>query len=354
MPWGLSHRMRSAKKNNTKSKERWGIVDPPAISDWEAAHTFLEVARSGSFRAAAQKLGQSVNALRRRIDAFEREMGVPLLVRHVNGVQPTEDGSKIYAAALQMESASFDLIAARTSSDRQIEGNVRIAITEGMGTGWLVPKLIEFQRANPKLIVNLRCGQKPPDLLRLEADLSVQLQRPKEADLKVIKLGRLHFMLFAAKSYLDAHGHPAAMSDLAGHRFVVVEDEERRWEEDYRKMFPGVSPAKQVVLRNNVSSAHAAAVLNGAGIGSLPTYVRAVGIGLVPLYPDTIHGADIWLTYRADAKRTARIQQTIEWVMQVYDPRRYPWFRDEFIHPDRFAELYKGPPISRAFVDTLA
>src|SRR3954471_12766338 len=101
--------MRSAKKDG-EPKERWGIIDPPAISDWEAAHTFLEVARNGSFRAAAQKLGQSVNALRRRIDAFEREMGVPLLIRHVSGVQKTEEGSKIYAAALQMESASFDLL----------------------------------------------------------------------------------------------------------------------------------------------------------------------------------------------------------------------------------------------------
>ena len=345
--------MRSAKKNNGKPKDRWGIIDPPAISDWEAAHIFLEVARSGSFRAATQKLGQSVNALRRRIDAFEREMGTPLLIRHVNGVQPTEEGFKIYAAALQMESASFDLLQARKSSGQQIEGEVRLAITEGMGTGWLVPKLAEFQRANPKLTVNLRCGQKPPDLLRLEADLSVQLHRPKEADLKVVKLGRLHFMLFAAESYLDAHGHPAAMSDFTGHRFVVVADEERRWEEDYRKLFPDVSPAEHVVLRNNVSSAHAAAILNGAGIGSLPTYVRAVGIDLVPLCPDATHGVDIWLTYRADAKRTARIQQTIEWVMQVFEPRRYPWFRDEFIHPDRFADHYKGPPLSRAFVNTL-
>jgi len=345
--------MRSSKRNNGKPKERWGIIDPPAISDWEAAHIFLEVARCGSFRAAALKLGQSVNALRRRIEAFEREMGVALLIRHVNGVQSTEEGAKIYAAALQMESASFDLLSARKSSDRQIEGEVGLAVTEGMGTGWLVPKLVEFQRANPKLTVNLRCGQMPPDLLRLEADLSVQLQRPKEADLKMIKLGRLHFMLFAAKSYLDAHGHPGNVSDLAGHRLVVMTDEAGRWEEDYRRLLPGISPGKQIVLRNNVSSAHFSAILNGSGIGALPTYVQAIGTNLVPLHPNANIGADIWLTYRADAKRAARIQQTIEWVMQIYDPRYFPWFRDEFIHPSRFADLYKGPAVSRAVADML-
>ena len=344
--------MRSSKKDAGKPKERWGIVDPPTIPDWEAAHIFLEVARSGSFRAAAQKLGQSVNALRRRIDAFEREMGVPLLIRHVNGVKPTGEGAKIYGAALQMESASFDLLLARQSSDKQVEGEVGLSISEGMGTVWLVPKLAEFQRANPRLTINLRCGQKPADLLRLEADLSVQLQRPKEPDLKVVKLGRMHFMLFANKAYLDAHGYPRTVSDLARHRLVVMVDEERRWEEEYRRLLPGVSPGKNVTLRNNVSSAHFSAILCGAGIGALPTYVQALGTGLVPLNLDLQSTTDIWLTYRADAKRTARIHQTIDWVIQIYDPRRYPWFRDEFIHPDRFADLYKGPALRSAFVRT--
>src|SRR5437016_1723491 len=113
--------MRSSGKKPNTDKDRWGGVDPPVIPDWEAAHIFLEVTRCGSFRAAAQKLKQSVNALRRRIDEFERELGVPLLVRRVNGVQPTEEGSKIYAAAAQMESASFDLLRARQLSDQQIE-----------------------------------------------------------------------------------------------------------------------------------------------------------------------------------------------------------------------------------------
>jgi DNA-binding transcriptional LysR family regulator len=346
--------MRSSKKNDGKSKERWGIIDLPAIPDWEAAHTFLEVARSGSFRAAAQKLGQSVNALRRRIDAFEREMGLPLLIRRVNGVQPTEEGSNIYAAALQMESASFELLAARQTSGQQIEGEVGLAVTEGLGTAWLVPRLVEFQRANPGLTINLRCGQSPPHLLRLEADLSVQLQRPKEPDVKVVKLGRLHMIPFAAKSYLDIHGYPRKTSDLARHRYAVMIDEERQWEAFHGMHFPQVSPDKHVCIRNNVSTAHFSAVCNGVGIGLLPTYVQAVGADLVPLDFGVSNQLDIWLTYRADAKRSARIQQTIEWVMQIYDPRRYPWFRDEFIHPDRFAALYKGPPLSHAFADRLA
>ena len=38
------------------------------LADWDAARVFLEVARSGSFRSAAERLGLSINAVRRRID----------------------------------------------------------------------------------------------------------------------------------------------------------------------------------------------------------------------------------------------------------------------------------------------
>ena len=333
--------MRSSKKRKPQDKQ-WTVSAPPVVSDWEAAHIFLEVARCGSFRAAAQKLGQSVNALRRKIDQFEKAMDVPLLSRHVNGVQLTEEGAKIFTAAQQMESASFDLLQARNISEKQIEGEVRLSITEGMGTGWLLPQLAEFQRANPRLVMNLRCESRPADLLRLEADIAVQLQRPKAPDLKVVKLGRLHMMFFAAKSYIDAHGYPASASDLAKHRFVVLSNDAGSWENFYRKIFPEFSPTDLVVLRNNVSSTHYWSVVEGMGIGALPSYVQAMGAGLVPLELDFDTKIDVWLTYRSEAKRIARIRRTIDWLIQAYDPRRFPWFRDEFIHPERFAEIYKG------------
>jgi DNA-binding transcriptional LysR family regulator len=343
--------MRSSEKKTKSAGEQWAIVAPRIVPDWEAVHIFLEVARCGSFRAAAQKLRLSVNALRRRIDEFERELGLPVLTRHVNGVQPTEEGAKIYNAALQMESASFDLLQARDLSDKQVEGEVRLSITEGLGTAWLLPQLAEFQRANPRLTMNLRCGQKPADLLRLEADISVQLDRPKEPDLKVTKLGRLHLMFFASKAYLEAHGLPKSIDDFAKHRLAVLADDERKWQEAYENIFRGISPGGLVSIRNNVSTAHFSSIARGIGIGALPTYVQAIGAKLVPLDIVIADKHDIWLAYRSDTKRIARVRRVIDWIIQAFDPRRFPWFRDEFIHPDRFPDVYKGEPLTSALAD---
>jgi len=335
--------MRSSKKNNDQNSERWAVVEPPTVPDWEAAHIFLEVARCGSFRAAAQKLGQSVNALRRRVHALEQTLGVPLLIRHVNGVKLTDEGDKIFAAATRMESASFELLQAGDRMEKQVEGEVHLAVTEGLGVGWLMPRIPEFLRTNPKLTLNLRCKQSPPDLLRLEADISVQLERPKGPDLKVMRLGHLHMMFFAAKSYIDVHGIPKSVAEFENHRLVILTDDRGRWETAYQNALNGILPSKTVVLRNNVSTAHFSSVVRGAGIGILPTYVQALGANLVSLELGEITRHEIWLTYRPDAKRVARLRKAIDWLVQAFDANRFPWFREEFIHPLGFSNIYEAP-----------
>ncbi len=107
-------------------------------------------------------------------------------------------------------------------------------------------------------------------------------------------------------------------------------------------MFPGVSPIGFVSLRTNFASAHYWSIAKGAGVGMLPTYAQAIGAQLVPLDMGVVHPIDIWMTYHPDAKRIPRVKRTIEWIIQSFDPQRFPWFRDEFIHPDKLVGNLQG------------
>src|ERR1700739_3321761 len=80
------------------------------LADWDAAPVFLEVARCGSFRSAAERLGLSINAVRRRIDDFERQTAATLFTRDVHGARLTEEGALMVSAVEQMEAASFELM----------------------------------------------------------------------------------------------------------------------------------------------------------------------------------------------------------------------------------------------------
>ena len=70
---------------------------------------FLEVARIGSFRAAAVELNVSANYLRKHILQLESCYKTTLMTRHVDGVRLTPEGSQVLEAAKRMEEASFDL-----------------------------------------------------------------------------------------------------------------------------------------------------------------------------------------------------------------------------------------------------
>lgn len=65
-------------------------------------NSFLVVAEEGSFSRAEQKLYITKQAMRKQIEALEKEIGVPLLVRSPQGVQLTEAGAVFYAGAKQL------------------------------------------------------------------------------------------------------------------------------------------------------------------------------------------------------------------------------------------------------------
>jgi DNA-binding transcriptional LysR family regulator len=322
----------------------------PAL-DWESAHLFLELVRNRSFRAAAERVGLSVNALRKRIGDFEKSLGVTLVTRHVDGVRLTAEGDKIMAAATKMEEAAFQLMQARDATDRTVAGKVRFAVTEGLGTLWIAPNLVEFQRANPKLLLDVHCAMRSADVLRLEADISVQLIRPTAQELRVVKLGQMHLVPFAAQSYIDVYGMPKTIADLQHHRIVIQADDDDKWQGLYNRLFPGVMPEGLVSLRTNVSSAHYWSIVNGAGIGMLPTYVYTIGAPIVPVRLDAdLHLAlDIWMTYHVDAARIPRVRRLADLLIASFSPKHYPWFRDEFIAPEDLARNYKGKELANPF-----
>jgi DNA-binding transcriptional LysR family regulator len=299
----------------------------------------------------------SLNALRNRFCEFEKHCGMTLATRDAYGVHLTEEGKRIYEAARKMEEAYFGVIRARDQVEQAVEGHVKLAITEGLGTFWVTPRVIEFQRAFPKLMVDLQCAMSPADILRSEADVGVQLRPPTNPDLKVFKLGRLHSMPFAAKSYLDLYGTPSNASEYAKHRIVMQISPQADMEKFWDDTFPNNSMEQIVAFQSNVSSAHYWATAKGAGIGALPTYANAMGAPVVPLDirrdddPSKLlrWSFDIWLAYHPQGNRIQRVRRLIEWLRDSFNPKQYPWFADEFIHPNELPIVVDNLPLINLF-----
>lgn len=320
-----------------------------ALTDWDAARIFLEVVRKGSFRSAAERLGFSVNFVRRRIDDFERQIGATLFTRDVHGTRLTNEGTLVVSAVERMEAASFDLLRARNSVTQTLSGEVRVAVTEGLGTFWLAPRLVEFQQSFPNILIDLHCAMRSADVLRHEADVAIQLSRPTALDVKQVRLGRLHVMFFASRKYIETYGEPKTYEELLKHRIVMQFADQTSAKEIFDGWFPGIPQQNLLVMRTNVSSANYWAVAKGAGIGLFPTYAAALGTKLVPLDIELRRPFDIWLSYHPDSNRIPRVRRMIDWIIESFNPTRFPWFRDEFIPPGELLSTYKGETLMNLF-----
>ncbi|MEJ8570940.1 LysR family transcriptional regulator [Microbaculum marinum] len=304
---------------------------------WDDIRIFLSCVQAGSFRRAAAELRVSSSTVVRRIDRLEHALGSPLFARTPDGVVPTEEGRSIVDHAHRMELAINAVFRRVEKQDTTTRGTVRVSVTEGIGTYWVMPRLVEFQRQFPFLIIDMRCGMESADVLRMEADLAVQFDRPTSPDLIVTKLGRLHIYPFAAKSYAEIYGLPKSVEEMKRHRLVdqaAPQLDTGAW----ARLLKLQDVEGIVSLRTNLSSALLYAIEKGAGIGALPTYAAALGAPIVPVDIGIRHSMDVWMTFHPDIRRTQRNTLVIDWIKRIFDPERFPWFRDEFIHPSEFVD----------------
>ena len=79
-----------------------GCMQKRCIMDIAAAHTFLEIIRTGSFVGAAASLNLTQTAISARVRVLETQLGQPLFVRNKGGVKLTSAGQRFQRHAVTL------------------------------------------------------------------------------------------------------------------------------------------------------------------------------------------------------------------------------------------------------------
>src|SRR6266853_5901480 len=235
-------------------------------ASWDDLKSFLACARHRSFRNAADLLGVTSTTLMRRIDRLEERIGCKLFLRDQSGLTISEEGLAMLVDVTSMERHAFNVFRRASQSSNSASGTVRVAVTEGPGNFWILPRLIDFQKTYRKITVDLRCAMEQADVARLESDISIQLARPTNPDLIVTKLGRHHIYAFASEAYRHAYGLPKSLADLRHHR-IVKQHGVQLDETGYARILGLDSLDGIVGISTNSSVAVLYAIERGAGVG---------------------------------------------------------------------------------------
>ncbi len=295
----------------------------------------LGVARAGSFRRAMTDSRVGFRRLNNDVLAVEKALGVLLFHRTSDGVVLTPEGKTVVEHATKIENTLTEILRLGRGMGEQNSGEVMLAVTEGLGTFWVAPRLHAFRENHPGVTIGLHSSMALADMRRFEIDLALQVVPPTHPELIRMRLGTLHLMLAASSSYIEQHGMPKTVEALHDHFFVFNASpqlSDRHLVE--RAIGKPLRRDRFIVMRN--SSAHYWTVEHGEGIGFLPTYGFAIGAKVKPINLPIRYSLDIWLCFHEQSRSIKRVSAAIDWLTAIFDPRLYPWFRREFVPPAKY------------------
>jgi len=273
---------------------------------WELYRSFLAVLDEGSLSGAARALGITQPTVGRHVAALEQALGLVLFTRSQTGLLATEAAASLrgHLQAMASTAAALERAAFSEGGD-SARGVVRISCSEVIGAEVMPAILAQLRESQPALRVELVLTDRVQDLLQREADIAVRMVQPKQAQLIARRIGRIELGLFARRDYLERHGAPQDVGQLAAHSTIgydTVTPFIRRAEQQLKGM-----GRESFALRSDSSLAQLALLRAGAGIGMCQVPLGLRDPQLVRLLPKTVSlWLETWVTMHEDLRGSPR------------------------------------------------
>jgi DNA-binding transcriptional LysR family regulator len=189
-------------------------------------HVFLAVVQAGSMNKAARQLNTGQSAISRSISELEQTIGVRLLDRNPQGVEPTQYGRALLSGGV----AAFDDLRRALKTIEFLAdptaGEVRIGSSALLGASFVSALVDQLSRRHPGIVFHLLTGHVPAlhrELVERNVDLLIVRRFGPIAD------DRLDFEFLFEDSYVVAAGvqnpwvrrRKIELADLANESWVL-------------------------------------------------------------------------------------------------------------------------------------
>lgn len=233
--------------------------------DIEELRTFVEVADAGGVSSAARRLGVSKSIVSRQLARLEAELGVQLLARNTRGAALTEAGTMFRDHAARA-CAEIDAARELILPDGELRGRLRIAAPLTFGPTHLAPVFAEMARSHPQLHIHTAYSDRFVDLITEGFDCAIRFGYLQDSNLIARHVGPLYGKLVASPDYIESHGSPERLDELAAHQALMQGTE--AWQLTDGDKIVTVRPQGRFKADNG--TALLAAALAGLGIAWLP------------------------------------------------------------------------------------
>lgn len=300
------------------------------INNFKHVVVFARVAECRGFTAAANRLGTSAAAVSKSVSLLEAELGVKLLNRTTRSISLTDEGELLFekcrAIQLEVETTEGLLV----GSNQQPRGKLRVHAPLAMGRVLIMPALLALTRKYPELSIDADFSDRTPNIAEENFDALIRIGNIPDSRLIARPISNLRYITCASPGYLERHGTPSTPRELVNHNCLAYAqwNTGRYHEWNFEKNGNRYTHVPEGSLNVNHPEAIFDAVLNGAGIARMASYVAAAGVLSgrlkVVLQDWTPPGEKILLIYLPNRQLSPRIQvlsEELSWAI----PPSLPW-----------------------------
>ncbi|CDY77533.1 Transcriptional regulator, LysR family [Caballeronia glathei] len=318
------------------------------MNEIRAITIFMRAATLGSLRKAAVDQGISPQAASHAVMQLEKELGVRLFFRTTRKLSLTAEGQRFFESvqpALTILSSALD--EARRSTE-EVGGPLRVSAPRALGLSVLWPFFEEFVARYPNVQLEVQFDDHFTDLVTERSDVGFRGGPPPAGGSIARRLVPIQLIICASPAYIEVHGAPESIDDLARHRCTGY----RR--ANTGKMAPwAFQVGEEIVYRDvpatvcvNDTDMETQAVLSGLGVGQLGSFTATEHIRsgrLVPLLLQHVsqHGM-IYIYYGHRKEQPLRVRTFIDFmVARMADNSRF------FLAPSELQPVRPARPARR-------
>jgi len=284
----------------------------PRLPPLTMLRAFEAAGRTGSMRRAADDIGVSHTVVSRHVKNLEHWMGRKLVLTSPRGAELTPDGQTLFAAV----SKGFELIAraAEGLRARRVRGRLRIWCYSGLATRWLAPRLSELEEALDGAEIDLTATEQKPDFSARQADVFIGFSVLPSLPVGSLPLVRPRMFPVASKSWLDRHGWPHTLEDLADLP-LIHEGNHVQWDSWFQAI--GYRPERLRGPKLSNASISFDAALAGQGIALVNAFLAAdelVSGRLIEPFPTDASLGTYFLLAARDPASDATIAAFARWM----------------------------------------
>ena len=285
---------------------------------------FVRVAELASFTKAAASLGVPKGSISTSIRNLESHIGSRLLHRTTRTVQLTQDGQIFYERCKDLLADVDELESMFQSGRANINGRIRVDMPIGVAKHLVIPNLAKFLKEYPGIEIELSSTDRRVDLVAEGFDCVIRVGALADSGLIARQLGRLSIINCVSPAYIEAHGEPHQLEDMAEHFIIhyatVLGAKAANWEYFDGEKYSSLKMKSLITV--NSSDAYTSACLAGLGIIQVP----AVG---VKQHIDAGTLVEILKNYKAEPMAVSllypnrrnqpkRVQVFMEWIATLY------------------------------------